>query len=95
MIGNMSTVRITESDLARDVHGVLKKVREGVEVIVEENHRPVAVIKRSKPAGRLLTDVLADLQARGSTAVIDDEFAADIQNGIDAYRESWHPPSWD
>ena len=95
MIGVMSTVRITETELARDVHGVLEKVQQGVEVIVEQNHRPVAVIKASPPAGRLLTEVLADLKARGSTAVIDDEFARDIQDGINAYRESWHPPSWD
>ena len=95
MIGAMSTVRITETELARDVHGVLEKVQQGVEVIVEQNHRPVAVIKASPPAGRLLTEVLADLKARGSTAVIDDEFARDIQDGINAYRESWHPPSWD
>jgi antitoxin (DNA-binding transcriptional repressor) of toxin-antitoxin stability system len=95
MIEGMSTVRISESELAGDVHGVLEKVQQGIEVIVEQNHRPVAVIKASKPAGRLLTDVLADLKARGSTAVIDDEFASDIQDGINAYRESWHPPSWD
>jgi hypothetical protein len=36
---------------------------------------PVAVIKPSKPAGRLISEVLAAPKARGSTAVIDDEFA--------------------
>jgi antitoxin (DNA-binding transcriptional repressor) of toxin-antitoxin stability system len=89
----MSTVRISETELARDVHGVLEKVQQGVEVIVEQNHRPVAVIKASKPAGRLITDVLADLKARGSTAVIDDDFARDIEEGIRAHREPWNPPS--
>jgi len=95
MIQNMSTVRITESELARDVHGVLEKVQQGVEVIVEQNHRPVAVIKPSKPAGRLISEVLADLKARGSTAVMDDEFARDIEEGIKAHREPWNPPSWE
>jgi antitoxin (DNA-binding transcriptional repressor) of toxin-antitoxin stability system len=95
MIETMSTVRITETELARDVHAVLEKVQQGVEVIIEKDHLPVAVIKASKPAGRLITEVLADLKARGSTAIIDDEFARDIQDGINLYRESWHPPSWD
>jgi len=95
MIQDMSTVRITESELARDVHGVLEKVQQGVEVIIEQNHRAVAVIKASKSAGRLISEVLADLKARGSTAVIDDEFARDIQEGIKAHREPWNPPSWD
>ena len=89
MINAMSTVRIT------DVHGVLEKVQRGVEVIVEQNHRPVAVIKASKPAGRLISEVLADLRARGSTAVLDDEFALDVEKGIKAHREPWNPPSWE
>jgi antitoxin (DNA-binding transcriptional repressor) of toxin-antitoxin stability system len=89
----MSTVRISETELARDMHGVLEKVQQGVQVIVEQNHRPVAVIKASKPAGRLVTEVLADLQARGSTAVVDDDFARDIEEGIRAHRETWNPPS--
>ena len=38
---------------------------------------------------------VADLKARGSTAVIDDEFARDIEEGIKAHREPWNPPSWD
>jgi antitoxin (DNA-binding transcriptional repressor) of toxin-antitoxin stability system len=91
----MSTVRITETELARDVHGILEKVQQGVEVIIEKNNRPVAVIKASKPAGRLIQEVLADLQARGSTAVIDDDFARDIEEGIRAHREPWNPPSWE
>lgn len=86
MIDGMSTVRITETELARDVHAVLEQVRQGVEVIVEQDHRPVAVIKASKPTGRLISEVLADLQARGSTVVLDDEFARDVEDGIKAHR---------
>ena len=95
MIEDMSTIRITETELARDVHAVLEKVRQGIEVVVEQGHRPVAVIKSSKPAGRLISEVLADLKARGSTAVMDDEFARDVEEGIKAHREPWNPPSWD
>jgi len=90
----MSTVRITETELARDVHAVLEKVRQGIEVIVEQEHRPVAVIKAPKTAGRLISEVLADLKARGSMAVMDDEFARDVEEGIKAHREPWNPPSW-
>ncbi len=95
MIENMSIVRITETELARDVHAVLEKVRQGIEVIVEQEHRPVAVIKAPKTAGRLISEVLADLKARGSMAVMDDEFARDVEEGIKEHREPWNPPSWD
>ena len=45
MIEDMSTVRIAETELPRDVHAVMEKVQQGIEVIVEQDHRPVAVIR--------------------------------------------------
>lgn len=91
----MATVRITEAELARDVHTVLEQVQQGVEVVVEQNHRPVAIIKSSKPKGRMISEIVADLKARGSNAVIDDDFARDIEQGIQARREPWNPPFWE
>ena len=52
MIVDMGTLRITEAELARDIHAVLAKVRTGVEVIVEQHHRPVAVIRTPVPPAR-------------------------------------------
>ena len=37
--------------------------------------------------GRLISEVLADLKARGSNAVMDEDFARDIEEGIKAHRE--------
>ena len=34
MIETMATLRITEAELARDIHAVLAKVQEGAEVVV-------------------------------------------------------------
>ena len=88
-------VRITEAELARDLHAVLARVQQGMEVIVEQDHRPVAVIKPSRPAGRSISEVVAELKARGSTGILDDSFARDIEEGIKAQRQPWNPPSWD
>jgi antitoxin (DNA-binding transcriptional repressor) of toxin-antitoxin stability system len=41
----MGRLHISDADLARDAYAVLAKVEEGVEVIVERNHRPVATIR--------------------------------------------------
>jgi len=95
MIEYMGTVHMTESELERDLHAVLAKVQEGLEVVVEQDHRPIAVIKPSKPAGRMISEILAHLKERGSTAIIDDDFARDIEDGIKAQRQPWNPPSWD
>jgi antitoxin (DNA-binding transcriptional repressor) of toxin-antitoxin stability system len=95
MIQDMSTVRITETELARDVHAVLEKVQQGVEIIVEQNYWPVAVIKASQPPGRKISEVIAALEASGANAVLDEGFARDVKESIQTYREPWNPPSVD
>ena len=94
MIEDMATVRITEAELARDIHAVLAKVQEGVEVIVEQDHRPVAVIKTPQSAGRKISECIALIPA-DSTATIDPDFAKDVEAAIAAHREPLEPPAWD
>ncbi len=91
----MATLHITESDLARDTHAVLERVQSGTEVVIEKDHRAIAVIKPPQPVGRMISEVIADLEARGSQATMDDDFARDIEEGIRAQREPWNPPSPD
>ena len=86
---------MSEAEVARDLHEVLAKVQQGVEVVIEQDHRPVAVIKPSKAVGRMISEIVAELKERGSTAVMDDDFAHDIEEGIKAQRQPWNPPSWD
>ncbi len=95
MIEGMATVHLSEAEVARDLHAVLAKVRQGLEVVIEQNHRPVAILKASQPGGRLISEIVADLKARGSNAKMDDDFAHDIEEGIKAQRQPWNPPSWD
>ena len=78
-----------------NLHTVLEKVRQGVEVVIEQDNRPVAVLKAPVVKGRMISEVIAALKARGSNAVIDDDFARDIEEGIKAHRDPWNPPSWD
>ncbi len=91
----MATVHMIEAELARDLHSVLEKVQQGTEIVIEQDHRAVAVLVPSKPRGRMISEITADLKARGSSAVIDDDFARDIEEGLKAQREPWTPPSWD
>ena len=99
MIEVMATVRITEAELARDIHAVLAQVQEGVEVIVEQDHRPVAVIKTPQGPGRRLSECIVLAKAYeaklGYAPIPDEEFAKDVQAGIDARRDWFEPPAWD
>lgn len=97
----MATVHMSESGVARDHHAVLAKVRQGVEVIIEQDHRPVAVLKSSQAASpvRRLSECIALAKAYeadlGYAPIPDEDFASDVQAGIDARRDSLEPPSWD
>lgn len=86
---------MTEAEVAYDFAAVLEKVQHGTEVVVERDHRPIAIISPSKPSGRMISEVITCLERHGSMAVMDEEFARDIEEGIDAFREPWRPPSLD
>ena len=95
MIETMGTLRITEAELARDIHAVLAKVQEGVEVVVEQDHRPVAVIRAPLAKGRLLSECIALAEARGSTVTLDPDFGKDLEAVIASHQQPWNPPSWE
>jgi hypothetical protein len=95
MIRSMGTLRITEAELASDIHGVLAKVQEGAEIVVEQDHQAVAVIRSPLPKGRLLSECIALAEARGSTVTLDEGFMKDVEEGIASRSPPWNPPSWE
>ena len=99
MIEGMAQVHMTEAELARDVHAALEKVRSGAEVVIEEDHRAVAVIKMPQGPGRSIDECIAlakQYEERlGQAPVPDLDFAKDVQAAIDAHREPLDPPAWD
>jgi antitoxin (DNA-binding transcriptional repressor) of toxin-antitoxin stability system len=95
MINNMAAVHMTEAEVTRDFAAVLEKLRHGTEVIVEQDHRPVAVIRLPKRSGRPISECIASAKASGSKATLDGGFAADVEEGIRSRQEPWNPPSWD
>lgn len=93
------TIRITEAELARDTHALLARVRAGVEVIVEQDNRPVAVIKTPQGPGRKISECIALARAYEEklcyAPVPDPGFARDVQAAVDDNREPLNPPAWD
>jgi antitoxin (DNA-binding transcriptional repressor) of toxin-antitoxin stability system len=91
----MATLRITEAELARDALGILAKVREGVEVIVEQDLRPVAIIRTPESSGRPVSEILREAKRRNSKVTLDSEFGQDLEAIIAAHEQPWNPPSWE
>ncbi len=94
IIWNMAVVHITEAELARDVRGVLAKARDGAEVVIEQDNRPVAVLRPAEPRRRRLSEIAAALPEH-SNATVDPDFARDVQAAIDAHREPIDTSAWD
>jgi antitoxin (DNA-binding transcriptional repressor) of toxin-antitoxin stability system len=94
MIPGMEPLHITESDLAEDVRSILQRVETGAEVIIERDAQPVAVIRPAAPVRRKISECIA-LMPADSTAIIDPDFAMDVEAAISAHRESLEPPAWD
>jgi antitoxin (DNA-binding transcriptional repressor) of toxin-antitoxin stability system len=95
MIEDMPELHISEAEIAKNFALVLEKVvRQGVDVIVEQDRQPVAVLRAALPPRRRVSQVLA-LMPKDSTAAMDADFARDVQAAIDSHREPLDPPAWD
>jgi antitoxin (DNA-binding transcriptional repressor) of toxin-antitoxin stability system len=90
----MVQVHMTEAEIAGNFAAALEKVRQGIEIVVERERRPVAVLKGTEPVRRTLSECIALLPA-DSTATIDEDFAADVEAAVEAHREALEPPVWD
>ena len=97
IILNMAVIRISEADAARDFAGLMARVRLGAEVVIENDARAVAVVRAAVPTapGRLLSEIIAAAESRGSSAVLDGGFTRDLEEAIKSHPEPLDLPSWD
>jgi antitoxin (DNA-binding transcriptional repressor) of toxin-antitoxin stability system len=94
MIEEMAQVHMTEAEVTANFAAALEKVRQGVEVVVDADHKAVAVLKPAAPPRRKISECIAMLPAESTTA-IDAAFASDVEAAIAAHRETLEPPAWD
>ena len=81
-------IHISEAEAASDFAAVLARVRAGAEVVIESEggKLPVAVIHPPVPPRRTISECIA-LLPEDSTAVMDADFARDIEAAIDSHSE--------
>jgi antitoxin (DNA-binding transcriptional repressor) of toxin-antitoxin stability system len=90
----MERVYMTEAEVASDFAAVLERLTQGAEVVVEQDHRPVAVIRPVKGPGRPIDECIALAEAHGSGAMLDEDYAADLEEII-ASRQPLDTSVWD
>jgi antitoxin (DNA-binding transcriptional repressor) of toxin-antitoxin stability system len=87
-------IYISEAEAASDFAGLLARVRAGAEVVIENDKLPVAVIHAPLPPRRTISECIA-LLPEDSTALMDADFAKDVEAAIESHREPLEPPAWD
>jgi antitoxin (DNA-binding transcriptional repressor) of toxin-antitoxin stability system len=90
----MAILHLTEAELARDIGSVLDRVKSGAEIIIEHDKAPFAVLRPVEPKRRKLSEIAAALSVR-STAILDKDFARDVEDFITRHREALPPSNWD
>lgn len=89
-------IHISEAEATSNFADVLARVRAGAEVVIESEggKLPVAVIHAPAPPRRTISECIA-LLPEDSTAVMDADFARDVEAAIESHREPLTPPAWD
>jgi prevent-host-death family protein len=100
-MGSMAkdVIHISDKEAASEFASLLDRVREGAEVIIEHDARPVAVMRSAEPfRGRLLSESIALAKAHakelGYEPTMDADFAADVGEIVNSHRKPLNPPAW-
>lgn len=99
----MATVYMSEAEVAHDLHAVLARVKQGIDVVISQENGPVAVLSANvapsqvlrKGSGRPLDEILHDAGLRNVGATLDEEFGKDLEEIIASQQRPWNPRSWE
>jgi len=91
----MEPLHISEADAVRDFAAILERVQAGVEVVIEREAKPFAVVRAAAPVRRTIPQCIALAKARRSAVTLDEGFMKDVDEGIASRSQPWNPPTWD
>jgi prevent-host-death family protein len=84
-------IHISDAEAANDFGSLLEHVRDGAEVVIEHDARPIAVVRPAEARGRLLSESIALAESHASIITLDGGFARDIEAIINSHREPLSP----
>ena len=92
-------IHVSDAEAANNFASLLERVSAGVEVVIERDSRPVAVVRSAEAhRGRLLSESIALAEAHakemGYEPTLDPDFAADLREIINS-RKPRDISAWD
>jgi hypothetical protein len=91
----MAVIHISRTEAASDFEGLIARVGMGDEIIIDDSASPVVMKRAARQPGRLLSEIIASAEARGSSVTLDEDFGRDLEDIINSHREPLDPPAWD
>jgi hypothetical protein len=90
----MATIHISLDEVERNFQALLAQLDENTCFLIENGNGPVALLQPPPPR-KLSFRERIDLLPKDSGAVMDEDFARDVQAGIDSHREPLDRTLWD
>jgi len=100
----MAVIHISEPQFKEDVDSLLKKARSGEEIIIEDDLGAIRLSRIAAPergflrprytSPRLLSEILADLEANPSSALMPEGFAGDVEAVINSHENEMVFDPW-
>ena len=91
-------LHVSEADAVREMAKILQRVETGVEVVIERDARPVAIVRAAAPAPRTISECIelarVHEEETGQAPTLDPDFAADMEE-IVQNRKPRTPALWD
>jgi len=88
-------IHISEIEAANDFAKLMAKVRDGSEVVIERDAKPIAIVSPVKQPPRLLSEAIELAEAHGCATTLDDGFSRDLESAVKSHREPLSPPLWE
>jgi antitoxin (DNA-binding transcriptional repressor) of toxin-antitoxin stability system len=93
-----NVVHVSEAEAASDFASILDRVRAGIEIVIENGNRPVAILRPAEPARRTISECISlsktHEEETGNAPELDADFAEDVEE-ILSHRKPWNPPAWE
>jgi len=77
----MATILITDPKSVSDLSALLDRVRQGDEVVFKDGDRDIAIMRPPLPPRRTIDECIT-LMPEHSSAVVDEDFAKDVEAAI-------------
>ncbi len=87
-------IHISELEAESNFAALLARVRAGIEIVIEHDEQPVAVVHAPTPLRRSISECIA-LLPEDSSATIDADFAKDVEAAIESHREPLDSSAWE